>query len=265
MKTLFTILAISITFSGWAGFTPKSIEGNNLSFTEFQQDNYSYSKYPKKRKKSHRKGHSRSHGKGSSFGVAPVLSMLKPISLNTTYGLGVKGYYSLGGRLVVNLGFDYYLPISSTFETLADAIPVYVEGPWGSYMVHPAGTSIPVSKTTSIMQVKVGALFYFAGRFSEEGFKFFGEAGAGLMDFKTSTTLGNYDHQKYTTTYKEGSKSSAGAVIYLGLGVEQSIGKNGGLFCDFKLNLPATESNGRAIEVKIPVSIQASLGYKIMF
>lgn len=170
-----------------------------------------------------------------------------------SFGIGIKGDYALDDRTVLTGGFNYYLPSKFSNEVYGNAY---------SSETSPSQIIIESENKISFMHIYFGAKRYFVGDY-EDDFGFYGLAEVGILLAPTSTTLEDFNENKYYSTVDADQRETlSNFTINFGVGVEKDI-DFGYLFADLKLNLPANQANGQAVAVDIPFSASINLGVRI--
>ena len=241
-KTIISGLLISCSiFNSFAG-EESLVKKTTLSF-----ENNKPSQFSKRR----------SHGGDKVIGVGGQVSVLKLFGGNPTLiGFGVNGLLSLDGEKNAFFGdFSYYLPGTQTSTDYAYA---------HSSLTYPSQMTIDVKTKISGMGLRVGFRRYFINEVSDEGFKIYMQAAAGVLLFKGSSVASGYDSELYYTTI-EPESTATGFTIGGGFGGEYSLASKLNIFAEANMNVPANQANGEAIEVEIPFSAQMLIGARFHF
>ncbi len=123
----------------------------------------------------------------------------------------------------------------------------------------PQEVDITSKSKMTIFHIIFGEKRYFGGDYKDGGF--YGFLEVGLMIIPVKTTYGSFDQSKYYTT-GGGSDSFSNFIIGGGLGYEAKINKTQKFFGEAKINLPANQVNGQAVDVEIGVSIGLNVGMR---
>ena len=168
-------------------------------------------------------------------------------------GLGLQGQYGLSEDKVVYGGFNLYKAYEQKGSFSAQA---------SSNQTSPSTIDVDFTNKIPLTNVYIGFKKYFVGEYDDENFGFYGLLEMGYMGSKYTYDLDDYDDVAYNLTVEDETVSNF--MITLGTGIEKGF-DFGYLFSDLKLNIPANQENGEAVEVEIPASFSFNLGYRKMF
>jgi len=152
----------------------------------------------------------------------PEISAFKSKRKYILPGIGAELYYSLKNKKdVFSVGVNYE---KNNFNTY---IPLYLKntGIVDNYV----NTSLRKNTTS----VSFGYMHYFKGNFIDKGFKFYGMAGIEWQLTSLNFSDPVFDNTLYYTTHHNQNYVFKN-MYYLGLGVEQSIGKKSSINAQLK-------------------------------
>ncbi|MGZ4056828.1 MAG: hypothetical protein ACXVPU_04520 [Bacteroidia bacterium] len=198
------------------------------------------------------------HSSDKVFGIGAQFSMLKLLGsgMPSLKGFGINALFSpKGNKNAFFADFNYYLHGTQNSSDYATAY---------SSTTDPQQVDITVATKISGVGFRVGFRRYMIKDISEDGFKLYFHACAGILAFKGSSTSSGYDPALYSTAF-EPTSTALGFTIGGGFGAEYSIQSKVNIFLEGDLNIPANNVNGQDVEVEIPISLQAVVGVRFHF
>ncbi len=169
-------------------------------------------------------------------------------------GFGINGEYDLNDKTGLYVGFNYYLPNSTSGTTVVTAL---------SSATVPSFVSVNEKTSQSLMQINLGGKKYL-GTNMYKGFGFYAFAQLTiLLNSVTTTVDDNYDKLAYAPSgTTSGSESLSSLNIGIGVGASGNVGKKIMVFGNLGLNIPANKVNGQNVEVTMPASLIIDAGVK---
>lgn len=192
------------------------------------------------------------------FGIGAQFSALKLFGTGSPSlkGFGINALLSPNGEKNAFFAeFNYYLPGELTSSNYAYAF---------SSATSPSSLDITVKTKISGIGFRVGFRRYMIKEVSEEGFKLYFQAHAGLLLFSGKSTSSGFDPNLYYATY-EPTSTAYGFTIGGGFGGEYCIAEKINIFLEGNLLIPANNVNGEEVEVQIPISFQSVVGVRFHF
>ena len=170
----------------------------------------------------------------------------------SSLGAGLRGEYGIDERKVIIVGFDYYLGSKDEYTTFGSPIPP------GTFSIE-----IPVTEELKFIHFQAGSKYYLLGDY-EDDMNIYTSALIGLLLAPYTTTVGEYDETKYSTSWEDQKTTFWNFTIGLGIGAERKL-RFGYVFADLNLVLPASQVSILIVRVKIPTSIIFDVGVRIPF
>ncbi len=191
------------------------------------------------------------------YSVGGHLSRISGGSIIKNFGLHASGEYMFDEKTGVVASLGYFLPHTSNSELTLNA---------RSSAAQPQSITINSKDKLTGFQLGIFAKRFFVNEYDEEGFGLYGLAGIGYSAFSIKSKLDNYDEGTYGNFERSQYESEKGSNFTFNLGLGAQIQMSSGLlYFEPVICIPGnSNSDGTAVEVQIPTTIQFNLGYRIL-
>lgn len=193
---------------------------------------------------------------GRCFGLGAQLTSLSLMGTGTTYGLGINGLFSATGKKQAYfVDFNYYFPVHSSEKEYLYAKDTAAEE---------GQLKINVNYKILGKSARFGYRLYFLKDLTDDGFRLYMQAFAGVQFLNVSSTSESYNEKFYTPQYEPAYTCTA-LLFGGGFGGEYTIGSKLNIFGDMNLNLPVFNVGVIKVDVEIPTAMKFTLGTKFLF